>query len=101
MLSGYVIAGGEFIKHESLKFFSQLYGVDKSSYFGGGNVWPAENMLPGFREAYERWIQKMKRVGYAVMEAYVVNLCFYDVHRDTYHTESQLGSVRRMMNGCP
>jgi len=32
----------------------------------GENQWPS---IPGFREKYERWIEKMKELGMIVMEA--------------------------------
>jgi isopenicillin N synthase-like dioxygenase len=46
---------------------------DKSKPLWGENQWP--DQIPGFREKYEAWIDKMKQLGMIVMEAYVLLNC--------------------------
>ena len=55
--------------HEAIDFYRPDEEPNKERPLWGENQWP--DLIPGFREKYEAWIAKMKRLGMAVMEAYV------------------------------
>jgi isopenicillin N synthase-like dioxygenase len=56
--------------HEGIDFYRPVDHPDKSKPLWGTNQWPT---VPGFREKYEAWVDKMKRLGMIVMEAYVLH----------------------------
>lgn len=55
--------------HEGLDFYAPVAEPDKNRPLWGENQWPSEQDLPGFKSAYEKWIDKMKDLGFIVMEA--------------------------------
>jgi isopenicillin N synthase-like dioxygenase len=55
--------------HEGLDFYAPVAEPDKNKPLWGENQWPSDADLPGFRAAYEKWIEKMKELGFIVMEA--------------------------------
>jgi len=57
--------------HEAIDFYRPVDNPDKSKPLWGENQWPA---IPDFRAKYEVWISKMKRLGFAVMEAMAAGL---------------------------
>lgn len=63
------MTNGKADNHEGIDFYRPVESPDKSRPLWGENQWP-ENIL-GFREKYEAWVQKMKKLGLVVMEAYV------------------------------
>ncbi|OCH91861.1 Clavaminate synthase-like protein, partial [Obba rivulosa] len=60
------VTNGKPDNHESLEFLRPVDEPDRTKPLWGENQWPA---IPGFRERYERWIEKMKKLGMIVMEA--------------------------------
>ncbi len=62
------VTGGKADNHEGLDLYAPVVNPDKTKPLWGENQWPA---VPGFREKYEVWIDKMKVLGMVVMEAYV------------------------------
>ena len=52
-----------------MDFYAPVEIPDKSKPLHGENQWPSEETVPGFREKYERWVEKMKKLGMIVMEA--------------------------------
>lgn len=57
--------------HEGLDFYRPVAEPDKSKPLMGENQWPT---IPGFREKYEAWVDKMKVLGLIVMEAMAMGL---------------------------
>ena len=53
---------------EGLDFYRPVEEPDKTKPLWGENQWPT---VPKFHEKYEAWVDKMKRLGLIVMEAYV------------------------------
>ena len=62
------VTKGKADNHEGLDFYKPVESPDKNKVLWGENQWPT---VPGFREKYERWVEKMKTLGLIVMEAYV------------------------------
>ncbi|KZV70198.1 Clavaminate synthase-like protein [Peniophora sp. CONT] len=58
--------------HEAIDFYRPVEEPNNERPLWGENQWP--DWIPGFREKYEAWIAKMKRLGMAVMEAMAVGL---------------------------
>lgn len=70
------MTNGKADNHEGIDFYKPVDDPDKSKTLWGENQWP--DQIPGFREKYEAWIAKMKKLGMVVMEAYVsvvLHLC--------------------------
>jgi isopenicillin N synthase-like dioxygenase len=53
--------------HEGIDFYKPVEEPDKSKPLWGTNQWPRH--VPGFREKFEAWINKMQTLGMIVMEA--------------------------------
>lgn len=68
------VTNGKADNHEGIDFYRPVEKSDKSKPLWGENQWPD---IPGFREKYEAWVEKMKKLGMIVMEAYVSS-CAYD-----------------------
>ena len=60
------VTNGKADNHEAIDFFKPVGKPDKTKTVWGENQWPT---IPGFREKYEVWIEKMKKLGMIVMEA--------------------------------
>ncbi|KAH9891620.1 Clavaminate synthase-like protein [Cubamyces lactineus] len=65
------ITNGKADNHEAIDFYRPVKEPNKSKPLWGENQWPA---IPGFREKYQRWIDKMKELGMIVMEAMATGL---------------------------
>ncbi|KAJ7780650.1 hypothetical protein DFH07DRAFT_437667 [Mycena maculata] len=57
--------------HEGLDFYKPVENPDKTKTLWGENQWPN---VPGFKEKYEEWVDKMKNLGLIVMEAMAIGL---------------------------
>ena len=57
---------GKADNHEGIDFYRPVEYPDKTKLLWGENQWPT---IPGFREKYEAWIDKMKALGLMVMHA--------------------------------
>ncbi|KAK7048355.1 Oxoglutarate 3-dioxygenase [Favolaschia claudopus] len=66
------VTNGKADNHEGLDFYRPVENPDKSRPLWGENQFP--DAIPGFREKYEAWVQKMKALGLIVMEAMAVGL---------------------------
>lgn len=62
------VTNGKADNHEGIDWYRPVENPDKSKPLWGENQWPA---IPGFKEKYQRWVEKMKNLGLIVMEAYV------------------------------
>ena len=62
------VTNGKADNHEAIDFYRPVEKPDKSKPLWGENQWP---IIPGFKERYDQWIAKMKKLGLIVMEAYV------------------------------
>ena len=60
------VTNGKADNHEAIDYFRPVDKPDKTKPLGGENQWPA---VPGFKEKYEAWVEKMKKLGMIVMEA--------------------------------
>lgn len=60
------VTNGKADNHEGLDFYRPVDHPDKSRPLWGENQWPT---VPGFKERFEIWIEKMKQLGLIVMEA--------------------------------
>lgn len=60
------VTNGKADNHEGIDFYKPVPNPDKTRPLWGENQWPS---TPGFREKFERWIEKMKQLGLIVMEA--------------------------------
>ncbi|CAA7261398.1 unnamed protein product [Cyclocybe aegerita] len=60
------VTNGKADNHEGLDFYKPVKNPDKAKPVWGENQWPT---VPSFREKYEHWIEKMKKLGLIVMEA--------------------------------
>ncbi|EMD39973.1 hypothetical protein CERSUDRAFT_112209 [Gelatoporia subvermispora B] len=60
------VTNGKSDNHEALEFLCPVEEPDKKKPLWGENQWPP---IPGFRERYEAWVDKMKNLGMIVMEA--------------------------------
>ncbi|TBU62337.1 Clavaminate synthase-like protein [Dichomitus squalens] len=65
------VTNGKADNHEAIDFFKPVEKPDKTKTLWGENQWPS---IPGFREKYEVWIEKMKNLGMVVMEAMATGL---------------------------
>ncbi|KAH7885384.1 hypothetical protein F5I97DRAFT_1937605 [Phlebopus sp. FC_14] len=65
------VTNGKADNHEAIDFYKPVENPNKSRPLWGENQWPA---VSGFQEKYERWIEKMKKLGIIVMEAMAVGL---------------------------
>jgi len=65
------VTNGKTDNHEGIDFYKPVPNPDKTKPLWGENQWPS---VPGFREKYGRWIEKMKELGLIVMEAMAVGL---------------------------
>ncbi|KAI0372124.1 Clavaminate synthase-like protein [Pilatotrama ljubarskyi] len=65
------VTNGKADNHEAIDFYRPVENPDKSKPLWGENQWPK---VPGFKEKYERWIEKMKKLGMVVMEAMATGL---------------------------
>lgn len=61
------VTNGKADNHEGIDFYKPVDSPNKSKPLQGENQWP--DQIPGFRERYESWIAKMKKLGMIVMEA--------------------------------
>ncbi|EJC98113.1 Clavaminate synthase-like protein [Fomitiporia mediterranea MF3/22] len=68
------VTNGKADNHEGLDFYAPVEQTDKSKPLHGENQWPSDEVMPGFRERFEKWIEKMKKLGMIVMEAMSVGL---------------------------
>ncbi|KIY46580.1 Clavaminate synthase-like protein [Fistulina hepatica ATCC 64428] len=55
---------GKADNHEGIDFYRPVENPDKTRPLWGENQWPA---VPGFRQKYGIWVEKMKRLGMIVM----------------------------------
>ncbi|KAL0578636.1 hypothetical protein V5O48_003379 [Marasmius crinis-equi] len=62
------VTNGKADNHEGLDFYRSVENPDKTKPLWGSNQWPD---VPGFRQKYEKWVEKMQILGLIVMEAYV------------------------------
>ena len=60
------VTNGKADNHEGIDFYHPVEKPDKSKPLWGENQWPA---VPGFKEKYDVWIEKMKTLGLLIMEA--------------------------------
>ena len=60
------VTNGKADNHEGIDWYKPVPNPDKTKAIWGENQWPS---VPGFREKYEKWIQKMTELGMIVMEA--------------------------------
>jgi len=65
------VTNGKADNHEGIDFYKPVQDPDKTKLLWGENQWPR---VPGFKEKYEKWIEKMKRLGLIVMEAMAAGL---------------------------
>ena len=63
------ITNGKADNHEGIDIYKPVESPDRSKPLQGENQWPSDAVAPGFRDSYERWIEKMKKLGLIVMEA--------------------------------
>jgi isopenicillin N synthase-like dioxygenase len=64
------VTSGKADNHEGIDFYKPVSDPDKTKVLWGENQWPD---IPGFRSKYEEWVEKMKKLGLVVMEAYVLH----------------------------
>jgi len=62
------VTNGKADNHEGIDFYRPVENPDKTKSLWGENQWPS---VPGFRNKYEKWVEKMKALGLIVMEACV------------------------------
>jgi isopenicillin N synthase-like dioxygenase len=60
------VTGGKADNHEGIDFYRSVEQPDKSKLLWGENQWPT---IEGFKEKYELWVDRMKKLGLIVMEA--------------------------------
>ncbi|KAL5520119.1 hypothetical protein ACEPAG_1779 [Sanghuangporus baumii] len=68
------VTNGKADNHEGIDFYAPVEQPDKNKPLHGENQWPSDEIVPGFQERYERWVEKMKKLGMIVMEAMSVGL---------------------------
>ncbi|KAJ7863128.1 Clavaminate synthase-like protein [Mycena olivaceomarginata] len=66
------VTNGKADNHEGLDFYRPVEHPDKSRPLWGENQFP--DSIPGFRDKYEAWSEKMKILGLIVMEAMALGL---------------------------
>ena len=95
------VTNGKADNHEGIDFYRPVENPDKSKPLWGENQWPS---VPGYKEKYESWIEKMKTLGMLVMEAYVQAFILvfdtsYDVNAYTPRLEWLLASEWKQRSG--
>ena len=95
------VTNGKADNHEGIDFYRPVENPDKSKPLWGENQWPS---VPGYKEKYESWIEKMKTLGMLVMEAYVQAFILvfdtsYDVNAYTPRLEWPLASEWKQRSG--
>jgi isopenicillin N synthase-like dioxygenase len=60
------VTNGKADNHEGIDFYKPVENPDKTKPVWGVNQWPT---VPGFREKYDTWVEKMKKLGTIVMRA--------------------------------
>ncbi|RPD62391.1 Clavaminate synthase-like protein [Lentinus tigrinus ALCF2SS1-7] len=65
------VTNGKADNHEGIDFYRPVDKPDKTKPVWGENQWPA---VPGFKEKYEAWVEKMKKLGMIVIEAMATGL---------------------------
>ncbi|KAI0712195.1 Clavaminate synthase-like protein [Earliella scabrosa] len=65
------VTNGKADNHEGIDFYRPVENPDKTKPLWGENQWPA---VSGFKEKYEAWVEKMKKLGLIVMEAMATGL---------------------------
>ncbi|KAF8295743.1 Clavaminate synthase-like protein [Clavulina sp. PMI_390] len=65
---------GKADSHEGLDLYRPVEKPDRTKPLQGENQWPSDVDVPGFREKYERWVERMKELGLIVMEAMATGL---------------------------
>lgn len=63
---------GKADNHEGIDFYKPVANPDKTKPLWGTNQWTSH--IPGFREKFEDWIDKMQVLGMIVMEAMAMGL---------------------------
>jgi isopenicillin N synthase-like dioxygenase len=66
---------GKADNQEAIDFYRPVENPDKTKLLWGENQWPS---IPGFREKYEAWVDKMKALGLMVMHAMAMGLGMTD-----------------------
>lgn len=62
------MTNGKADNHEGIDFYKPVENPDKTKPLWGENQWPS---VPGFKEKYEAWVEKMKALGMITMHAWV------------------------------
>ncbi|KAF7973738.1 hypothetical protein HWV62_14312 [Athelia sp. TMB] len=65
------VTNGKADNHEGIDFYRPVDNPDKDKPLWGENQWPT---VPGFRDKYEAWMDKMTDLGLIVMEAMATGL---------------------------
>ncbi|KAJ6559202.1 hypothetical protein DFH09DRAFT_1162212 [Mycena vulgaris] len=65
------VTNGKADNHEGLDFYRPVEKPDKTKPLWGENQFPD---VPGFKEKYNAWVEKMKALGLIVMEAMAIGL---------------------------
>ncbi|KAI0761969.1 hypothetical protein BD413DRAFT_586803, partial [Trametes elegans] len=65
------VTNGKADNHEGIDFYRPVESPDKTKPLWGENQWPT---IPGFKEKYETWVEKMKKLGLLLMEAMAAGL---------------------------
>ncbi|KAL1679087.1 hypothetical protein EV122DRAFT_263969 [Schizophyllum commune] len=65
------VTNGKADNHEGIDFYKPVENPDKTKPLWGENQWPS---VPGFKEKYEAWVEKMKALGMITMHAMAVGL---------------------------
>jgi isopenicillin N synthase-like dioxygenase len=65
------VTNGKADNHEGIDFYKPVENPDKSRPLWGENQWPT---VPDFQTKYEKWIEKMKKLGLILMEAMAYGL---------------------------
>ncbi|TRM60666.1 Clavaminate synthase-like protein [Schizophyllum amplum] len=65
------VTNGKADNHEGIDFYKPVDNPDKTKPLWGTNQWPS---VPGFKEKYEAWVEKMKALGMITMHAMAVGL---------------------------
>jgi len=84
------VTNGKADAHEGIDFYRPVTNPDKSKPLQGENQWPADTHIPGFRDRYEEWVQKMQELGLIMMEAMALGLGM-----SSDECEALLGLVRQ------
>ena len=60
------VTNGKADNHEGLDFYKPVENPDKTKPVWGENQWPS---ISGFKDKFDRWVEKMKALGLILMEA--------------------------------